>query len=334
MPSWWPFSSSGGRDSPANTVNATEVHDLPSIKQSVSYQEKLSGAAPSTYTKDVKLSATQTELALRNRKIMNKKDARAEEMDPESIDTLLARFPAEFAKADEVMKEKKQNESYFRSHDYASDRSYQLWSQKEAMTRQVFKYHWLDTLIDWPIEALVYVARLTTTAGLSYGVGRTLFLYRSMDRNYAKLNGVTLGAIALNEIPVAVVQGAVAAVAVVVGVQIGDSVANVITSVTHNMVQFPERNWGNIAAAVTCGVGLGGTSLALMQYKTFTRWGIGAISVGSTALGAVLGLCLGYVVYRPIAASREHPLSELQSRPWYERSVSETPYGGLRGRYQ
>lgn len=258
-------------------------------------------------------------------------DARALQMDVESIEALERVFSAEFRVADEKVRAKSKTAPLL--YDYQNDRRYETWQRDQAAVRERLGIHRLDDLLDHPLESLVYFGRLFTTAGLFYGLGRTAYLYRTMDHAYAKLNGVSLVSIAATEVSVAVSKGAGVAVGATVGLVAGESTANLAALVVSRDVSVPERSWYHVwCSATLSGVGAGAVFAGLHR-RVLTPWGVGAALLSFTACFTAAGFYLGYAVYRPFAAQRTHRLYEPYWRPWNERLVG---YGGphhVRGRY-
>lgn len=259
-------------------------------------------------------------------------DARAVQIDVESIDALQRRFPEAFSEADKVVRSKKESSKPF-FYDYEADRRYKEWENDQRLVRERLKVHWLDDFIDHPLEATIYLGRIFTTAGLFYGIGRTAYLYRTMDKTYARLHGLTLSSIALGEVSVAVCKGAAVALGGTAGVIAGETCMSLGCTLVNQDLTLPERGWHHI---VSCGIGAGvgtGAVFAGLHYKQLTRWGMGATLLAFTSVFAVVGSYLGYAVYRPFAAKREHRLYDPYWRPWSERMIG---YGGphhVRGRY-
>lgn len=258
-------------------------------------------------------------------------DARALHMDVESIEALQARFPNEFHRADEAVRGKSNTSRLF--YDYENDRRFQQWKQDQEAVRARLHVHWADDWIDHPLEALVYYGRLFTTAGLFYGLGRTAYLYRTMDKAYARLHGISLATIAVSEVSTAVCKGAATAAGGVAGLLAGDTTANLFSVIRSGDVSMPERHWSHVwTAGIGSGIGAGGV-FAGLHYQTLTVWGMGAVVGGFTTVFAATSFYVAYALYRPFAAERTHRLYDPYWRPWSERLVG---YGGphhVRGRY-
>lgn len=262
-------------------------------------------------------------------------DVRALQYDVESIKMLEDRFPSAFKKADETVRQRQSTSSLRSSlfYDYNDDRLFQVWKKDQKAIRERLQIHWLDDTIDHPLESLVHFARLFTTTGLFYGLGRTAYLYRTMDKAYAKLNSVSLGSIMLTEVSLAVCKGAGVAVGATAGMTCGDTIANLFSAICSEEVSIPERN-GNHVLCAGVGTGFGaGAVFAALHYSILTPWGMRAAIGGFTTFFSAIGAYLGYYVYQPFASQRTHRLYEPYWRPWSERLVG---YGGphhVRGRY-
>lgn len=256
-------------------------------------------------------------------------DARALHINVESIECLEKMFINEFRTADERMRQK--TESLF--YDYEKDDRFQKWQKDQAAVRERLKIHFLDDLLDHPLEALVYFGRIFTTAGLLFGVGRTGFLYHTMDKAYARLNGVSLASIAAGEVSLAISKGAAVAVAATLGLMLGDTLTSLCTLLWTQDVSLPERTWHHIwCSALWSGAGAGCTFAGLHR-AVLTPRKMCAVASAFIASFTGLGAYLGYAVYRPFAERRTHKLYEPYWRPWNSRLVG---YGGphhVRGRY-
>lgn len=262
-------------------------------------------------------------------------DVRALQHDVESIRILEDRFPSIFKKADETIRQRQSTSSRRGSlfYDYNDDRRFQVWKEDQKAIRERLQIHWLDDIIDHPLESLVHFGRLFTMGGLFYGIGRSVYLYRTMDKVYAKLNNVSLGSIMLTEVSLAICKGAGIAVGATTGMICGDTSANLLGAICSGEMSLPERNGHHVFCAGV-GTGLGaGTVFAALHYSILTPWGMGAAIGGFTTFFSGIGAYLGYFVYQPFASQRTHRLYEPFWRPWNERLVG---YGGphhVRGRY-
>lgn len=301
------------------------------LQETQSYEDRASGKERDYGDSGVALS--EIDRVRDMQKIRRYGDGRAAVMDTESIDSLVNRFESEFQAADAHMKKREANKSMLQLYDYDQDRRYQQWQHDQRATRERLQIHFLDTFIDDSHTCLVYYLRVCTTAGLCYGIGRTAYLYRTMDRAYAKLNGVTLGGLAFNEITSSVAKSAGVAVAAGFGVPVGDSLTGLGHLLRTGDVTMPERSWYNLVGAGTMSGLCGGGAYVAMHYKDLTFWGMRAMLGGFTAVGLLGGLYLGYFVYRPFAMQRTHALYDPYWRPWHTRSLRSEGPPHIRGKY-
>ncbi|KPI85354.1 hypothetical protein ABL78_5578 [Leptomonas seymouri] len=342
MVAWWPFSrtgnaaasSSGPSTMPGPSSSSADAGTVPSfrgIQDTQSYGNRSSGKERDYGDSGVAQSEIDRVRDLH--KIRRRNDGRAAVMDTESIDCLVDRFEKEFQTADAHMKHRKATKPLLQRYDYASDRRYQQWQEDQKATRERLQIHFLDTLIDDSRTCIIYFLRVCTTAGLCYGVGRTTYLYRTMDKTYAKLNGVSLGRIAFNEISTSVAKSAGVAVAGCVGVTLGDGLTGLGNFLINGDVSRPDRSWHNLLGAGTMSGVCGGAAYVAMHYKDLTPWGMRAMIGAFTGVGAIGGLYLGYCVYRPFALQRTHALYDPFWRPWQTRSLRSEGPTHVRGRY-
>lgn len=189
-------------------------------------------------------------------------------------------------------------------YDYVGDQRYQQWREEREEVKQTLRIHWVDTIIICHTLGLVYLARVCTTAGLFYGVGRTASLYRTID----KLNGDAVGNIAIYDVSVSAWKAAAMAAAGMTGMLAGNGASNVLAVAWTGAVGMPDRSWRHVAGAMTASAAASGATLALLQWHLLTTWDMRAVIGGFTAVGAVVGLYVGHVLYRLFVATREHAL--------------------------
>ncbi|KAG5492792.1 hypothetical protein JKF63_01372 [Porcisia hertigi] len=337
---WWPFQRGGqsafaGFASPSPSSNVgggdAKVPHSRSLMDTESFDNVVSGKDRGYGDSGVPYS--QFDRMRDEQKIRRHGDGRASTMDVESIDMLVSRFENEFREADAHMKAREAQRSFLQRYDYANDRRYQQWVTEQKDVREKLRIHWLDWMIDQPSDCLVYFLRVCTTAGFCFGAGRTAYLYRTMDKTYAKLNGVTLGSIAFHEITTSVAKSGVIALVSTIGVPVGDALTNLFTMVKTGSVFLPQRTWWHILNAGLCSGFLGGAAYVMFNYKQLTPWGVRALLFFFTGSGAAAGLYLGYVVYRPYAAQRTHNLYDPYWRPWHTRHQRDAGPSTVRGKY-
>nr|CCD15284.1 unnamed protein product [Trypanosoma congolense IL3000] len=266
---------------------------------------------------------------------MSKGDGRVAFFDTESIDCILKRYEREMTLADMQIKRKQEesDKKLFNFYDYEKDQRYNQWLADQQRVRENLKLHWLDLAIDRPMLSLKYLARVGTTVGLFYGVGRTVFLYRTMDKMYAKLYGVSVANIALYEVSCSVIKGAIVSVAGSLGVVLGEAATNIVTTALTGDISVPERSWVNVwACGTSCGT-FSGAMFAALHTSLLTTWGMAAAVAAFTTVGSLSGLGLGLYTYKPYAGAREKQINSPYWRPWYERRISDSGGSYMRGRY-
>lgn len=285
------------------------------------------------YGTDSGIAVTEFDRMRDQQKIRRIGDGRAAALDVESIDCLVQRYEKEFKEADSHIKKRVADEHFLKFYDYNNDRRYQQWTKEQEALREKLQIHWIDWCMDRPSTCLVFMARIFTTAGLLHGLGRTAYLYRTMDKAYAKLNGVSLGSIAFSEIRNSVAKGAGIAVAATAGVVSGEATAKVSHVIWSGDVSVPQRCWQYVFVSGLFSGAFAGAAYVGMSYLILNMWGVKTIMVGSTAVGSAVGLYLGYVVYRPFAAQRQHQLYNPYWRPWQTRQFRPGGPTMVRGKY-
>lgn len=341
MVAWWPFARGGSgaalsagpspsSTSSSSTDSATVPH-FRGVHETAAYENRSIGKERDYG--DSGVAQSEIDRMRDFQKIRRHGDGRAIVMDTESIETLVGRFENEFQAADAHMKQREGAKSAMGRYDYDGDRRYHQWREDQKGLRERLQIHFLDTLIDESGTCLIYYLRVCTTAGLCYGVGRTAYLYRTMDKTYAKLNGVSLGGLAFNEITNSVAKSAGVAVAGCFGVPVGAALTDLGRVLVSGDVARPDRTWWNVfGGGVSSGV-CGGAAYVAMHVKDLTPWGMRAIFGAFTGVGALGGLYLGYCVYRPFAQQRTHALYDPYWRPWQTRNLRPEGPSYVRGKY-
>lgn len=343
MVSLWPFGEGGDAGGgggtraapstppPGSPAASGSVPGLRGLAETESFENMTTGAERDYGGSGVTIS--QFDRMRNEQKVRRHGDSRAVTMDVESIESLVGRFENEFRAADAHMKGRLEQQSYLQRYDYDNDRRYQQWTAEHEQMRERLHIHWLDTVVDEPLECLVYFLRVGTTAGLFYGAGRTAYLYRTMDKTYAKLNGVSIGRIAFNEITSSVARGSGVALAGTIGVSAGSATFNLVRMLASGDVCAPPRTWWNITSAGVFAGLFSGAAFIGFHHKSLTPWGKRAVASFFTAAGTAAGLYLGYGVYRPFAAQRTHGLYDPYWRPWQLRHERMGGPNTIRGKY-
>ncbi|KEG13353.1 hypothetical protein DQ04_01051060 [Trypanosoma grayi] len=266
---------------------------------------------------------------------IKKGDGRVSFFDTDAIDCIVKRYTNEMTVADRQMKQKqeKYDKSLLHLYDYEGDRRYKQWLTDQERVHENLKIHWLDMMIDKPFHCLTYLARVGTTIGFFYGLGRSLYLYRTMDKMYAKLHGVSFSNIAIYEISLSVIKWALVSAAGTVGVVAGEAMTNIVVTVATGDISVPDRTWVNIwACGTSCGL-FGGGVFAALHASLLTFRGMSAAVAGFTTISSLAGLTLGRRVYHPYASGRQNRIYDPYWRPWYERRLNDGGGSYMRGKY-
>lgn len=333
MVAWWPFSRGGGGASSSSSPSTNEIAVPPvrGVQETESFANVASGRERNFG--DSGVGQSEVDRMRDMQKVRRHGDGRVGVMDTESIDCLVDRFESAFRAADAHMKQREANESSLKLYDYEGDRRYQQWREDQNQVRERLQIHYLDRVLDEPYTCLIYYMRVCTTAGLCYGVGRTAYLYRTMDKTYAKLNGVSLGGIAFNEISSSVAKSAFVAMAGCAGFTMGESFTGLCRTLWSGDISQPERSWVSVTGAGASSGLCAGAAYVGMHYKDLTPWGMRAMLGGFTTLGTLVGLYFGYCVYRPFAEQRSHALYDPYWRPWQTRNIRLQGPTQVRGKY-
>ncbi|RNE96433.1 hypothetical protein TraAM80_09821 [Trypanosoma rangeli] len=248
--------------------------------------------------------------------------------------------------ADQLMKKKKQKKKQEQGllcfYDHEEDRRHSQWLKDQGHVRETLKVHWLDMIMGKPLLCLTYLARVGTTVGFFHGVGRSVYLYRTMDKIYIKLHGVSFAGIALCEASISIVKGALVAAAGTAGIVVGESATSITRAITTRDVSVPERAWINVWVCGTSGglfalgLGLGwggGGAFTALHASILTPWGMAATVMGFTAVSSLLGLALACITYHPFAAARQGRTYDPYWHPWYTRRLNDGGGAYMRGRY-
>lgn len=276
-----------------------------------------------------------------NYRAIAESDIRAVKM-PEvgSIDDIQRRFAKEFSVADQRMDEKLKAKKTFDNfvtnrmlYGNDDDKTFQQWKQDQAALKERLKIHWLDDMIDHPYLLLVYYARLGTTIGLAYGLGRSIYLYRTMDKSYTRMHGFNFGGVAVQEVSVAVLKGTACAFAGVVGCNLGEASGRLCEALLASDASAPERKWQHITLGFSFSGLLAGSMFSALHRSLLSWKGVAMATSFATLCGVASGWYLGAHVYKPFAASREHRMDEPYWRPWNQRQLVLDGGRQIRGKY-
>lgn len=264
-------------------------------------------------------------------------DMRVSATDVMSIKSLEDRYGKELDEADKQMKLKKESDSALLSrvsYDYEGDWRFQQWRDDKAKLKERLGIHWVDEFLDNPSTQLTYFLRVGTTLGMMHGIGRSVYLFRTIDRAYAKLHGASFHKIAGVEICMSVVKGAACAVTGVVGVTVGESSGRLFDVISSGEVAAPERRWVHVVSAASVSSAFAGLTFSALHSSVLSAKGVCLVSGCFAAIGTGGGYFLAKKIYEPFAASRRHRIDDPHWRPWNERQLTMDGGKQVRGRYR
>ena len=191
------------------------------------------------------------------------------EVEP-GMEKLMQKYEREFEKADKKMQQRhaertindKVNMRF--NYDYDKDKGYHDFMQRKQSAKEHLRVHWVDDWMDDGREVIRIAWRFYGTVGLGIALGRTAYLWRTMDRTYARLHGIGLYQIASYEIFHGIAKGFFCGMCYATGNMFGDQVSRVAANVYKNEVHYQPREWWTVASAL----GLGGI------LQTIGLWGI------------------------------------------------------------
>ena len=252
------------------------------------------------------------------------------------LTVLEARFPEEFKKADEHIKQRQ--ESWYDkyrlnlAYDFENDRGFESWQAEKQARKDFLHIHDIDDWMDDYILQIQYGLRIFTTIGFLHGVWRTGNLWRSIDRNYAKLHGVGLQTLAAEHISMSVLKGTAVGVACAVGTLSGQAGARVAEAYWRGDLLPTRRKWQHVTAScVSGGLWSAGMAVAVNWYalKPFGH----AMMAGTIVTSAtVIGAYLGVMVYKPWQEQFPNDYNETPT-PWYDKTLQNFGPAGERGKW-
>jgi hypothetical protein len=251
--------------------------------------------------------------------------------------TLLeTKYAAEFATAEKRIEERRQSwRERFRlrfGYDLESDRAYNFWKEEQSERREMLNIHAVDEWLDDMRMQIQYGMRVFTTIGLVHGMWRTHTLWKSIDRNYAKLHGVGLGSIAAEHVSWSVIKGAAVGVAWGFGTLIGDNGSRIVECLVTDQVVRPQRHWQHVLGACIFAGWTGSMAAIIVNRKALKPLGHAMVAGTISITSAALGIYFGYVVYRPWQETRPSYYDE-SPRPWHEKEFQKVGPAGVRGRW-
>eukprot|EP00760_Papus_ankaliazontas_P012398 PhM_4_TR15272/c0_g1_i1/m.30341 len=215
-------------------------------------------------------------------------------------------------------------------YDYDDDRVFAVWQKDKEVSRERAKVHWVDDHMDDFWYFIRHALRVGTSAGLIYGVGRGLYLWRSIDRVYTRLHGVGFFNVVGYEAAVAVMWGSAYTAIWCAGVYSGEIAFKLFYCLYSGSVQRRRRDGHSLmAGGVTGGVLM---PIPFLYYGTVAPMYKLAVWVLSAASSAYLGHVVGHKIYDPwIQAYGAY--DDRSWVPWYKKSLAREGPCNIRGRY-
>lgn len=252
--------------------------------------------------------------------------------------SLVERYAKEFAKADEHMEKRKTVQESVRLkywYDYDHDKRYQEWDREKKAAKEALHVHYLDDWLDDFGELLRTGIKVGSSAGIFWGLYRTQAVWKTIDRSYAKLHGVTLPGLAVEHCSMGILSGSGVGMMFGLGNMIGDNAARLAHCIYHRTTIRPRREWYNIVAAFVTGGVVGGFGFCALNYKVLTWKGHAMILSLSTSLSMAVGSYLGVRVYKPHVTMFPASYDDPQFIPWNERRYIPLGMGhsAIRGRF-
>lgn len=269
---------------------------------------------------------SSTQRTLNAYKAMGEGDMRRVMSNINDLQGLDRLFAKEFEEATLHLERRKAEESKLHRkalamvyEDLGSDRVYQHWQKEQEDVEKRLGIHWVDKLLDRPYVTLVWSLRLWTTVGLAMGLGRTAYLWRTIDKRYAKVHGVTLPSIATFEVSLHTMKGAGAAFCGAVAAGFGDAFPHMCYAIYTRDPVYHSREWKNIMGAGTTWGLASFLCFAAANYKYFGVSGIFKFAAIGTAVGAGAGAYIGKKIYQPYVDTLTTRYDDPHWRPWHER---------------
>ena len=257
------------------------------------------------------------------------------------MDRLVEKYQKEFDKAAEKRVPSSERPTMDRlnfkfNYDYDDDPFYRQWQEDRQAAKVALGIHWVDDWFDSGREQLRLGMRFFGTAGLAYGLGRSAYLWRTIDRNYARLNGVTLPSILSFEVFAGITKGFFVGVTYGGGQIAGETACKLAQCAYNGDVRYPPRTWWHVTGAL-CMAGICSAfaaQLIIMAFhrdvpKRLTRLGFFAYGVGNVAFATVVGAA----IYKPWLDSHGGvaKYDERKEMPWNRKVVGQV--GQFRGRW-
>jgi len=255
------------------------------------------------------------------------------------LEILAKKYPKEFEVAEERQKEKPDPHGFATWwnqdvwYDFANDKTYEVWLQDKKEAKEIAHIHWVDEFMDDFWHSLKHAARVGSSVGILVGLGKSLQLWRKVDKVYTRLHGVTFYGITAEECAKNVCYGFGYSFLWTWCMFSGDALYKLFYSAKTGKVSRVHRDGnslfmaGCVAGAVTPLPYVFYLGTAAPMYKVLL-W---LMSVGLNSYGMHY---VGYEVYDPHRATYgvhdERPWV-----PWHKKELTNWPLASMnvRGRY-
>lgn len=219
------------------------------------------------------------------------------------------------------------------------DKRYAHWLEEQKHIEETMRIHWIDKATDNPTEMAMYSLRVCTTLGIIFGLGRSAYLWRTFDKKYAKIHGVTLTSILVFEVSASVVKFGIISVLAAMGYILGDSLPNAVRPWITGDVTYHPREWYNIGSGGAVYGLLFGKLVTHLNKSHFTYRQATQVTYLSSVAFGIAASVVGKLIYDPYVNRKE----DLESggarydtknpRPWNEKIMATTGPRYVRGRY-
>lgn len=217
------------------------------------------------------------------------------------------------------------------------DKRYAHWLDEQKYTEEKLRIHWIDKATDNPTEIGMYSLRACTTMGVGFGLARSVYLWRTFDKKYAKIHGVTFTSILVFEVSASVIKFGIISVFSAMGYVLGDSLPNALRPWITGDVTYHPREWYNIGCGGAVYGLLFGKLMTHLNKSYFTyKQATQVTYLTSLAFGIAASL-VGRFVYHPYVHAPGIPDSErydtMNRRPWNEKIIVNNGPRHIRGRF-
>jgi hypothetical protein len=258
--------------------------------------------------------------------------------DHSNLSSLQHKYAKEFALAEKRQLERKDSwgESWKMNvkYDYERDPMFNAWREDKKRAMEVLHIHLLDDWLDDPLVLVTHSMKVTTTLGGAQGALRAHGMWKTIDQNYAKMNGLTYRSLIVQEVALGILRGALVGVSCGIGCLLGDNLARFISCVVIDQtVARDRRKWQSIVVAAGAGGLAAGSAMSFLGRDLISVRAQVLLCLSMTSLGLMTGFAAGYWWYKPFQDAHPVPYDEPYWRPWNKREFQYAGPPGIRGRY-